>query len=380
MGIFGNAFNIYSYGAGDWGRDVQEQTGLRRESLNAPPYESKNPYKNPPQFDSGGYTDRMPRGKWALDYQYLANRDTEQRRQALWGDAQNVLRQGADLMQSYRPGGSAALASNIYGQRASMYGTQAMNTQAPDLLIAWRERIRQEANAEREQANKFQRFMSVWNASSSNIPSINTPMGGVGGSQPSPVQSQQAQIQDVPQAPQSGVQGTGGGGSNSVAMPATAGGGGGGGTVMGSAPGGMSAAGAAGVYPATVQASPVQGSSAAGGGNGIVGGSQDGGSNAAHGYNTSSGMKGDKTGRGTIIGGGGGGGFGISDPGPMGTFSHGEAASRAMGSASPVARSGTYSNYADLPSRQVNTMLMQQSARDRMVQAMGYSSQLMAVM
>ena len=105
---------------------------------------TQDPYgPNAPQWDESGFpVGPMPRGKYALDYQYEANRRAEAKRRALWGDAQNVMRQGLNLFQSYRPGGSAAAASGMYGQRAGLYATQAMNTEAPDLLIDWREQIR----------------------------------------------------------------------------------------------------------------------------------------------------------------------------------------------------------------------------------------------
>jgi hypothetical protein len=97
----------------------------------------------------------MPKGKYQFDYQYEANRRAEQRRQALWGDAQNSLRQGLDLFQSYRPGGSAAAASGFYGQKAQLYGTQALNTEAPDLLIDYREQLRQRAEDKIDKLNRI---------------------------------------------------------------------------------------------------------------------------------------------------------------------------------------------------------------------------------
>lgn len=52
------------------------------------------------QWDASGRPiGRMPMGKTALDWQYEADRRTELRKQALWGDAQNVMRQGTDLLK-----------------------------------------------------------------------------------------------------------------------------------------------------------------------------------------------------------------------------------------------------------------------------------------
>lgn len=116
------------------------------------PYQSGSPYDaNAPQWDASGMpVGQMPRGDYALDYQYEANRRAEQRRQALWGDAHGALQQGTNLLQMYRPGGASALASGIYNQQASLYGTQALNTVAPDMLIGWREDQRQQALAEEQ--------------------------------------------------------------------------------------------------------------------------------------------------------------------------------------------------------------------------------------
>ena len=80
-----------------------------------------------------------PANEVALQYQYKSQELIRQRQQALWGDAANVLGQGADLLQSYRPGGSAALASGIYGQRANVYQNQAASLTEPDLMSIYRE-------------------------------------------------------------------------------------------------------------------------------------------------------------------------------------------------------------------------------------------------
>lgn len=107
------------------------------------------------QWDASGRPiGRMPMGKTALDWQYEADRRTELRKQALWGDAQNVMRQGTDLLQTYRAGGSAALASGIYQNRGAMYGNQAMSTESPDLLMRYREEKAKEADEERKAAEK----------------------------------------------------------------------------------------------------------------------------------------------------------------------------------------------------------------------------------
>lgn len=146
-----------------WVNKIGRATGLSPGKLPQDPYQSANPYgPNAPQWDETGMpVGPMPRGQYALDYQHEANRRAEQRRNALWGDAQGSMRQAADLFQSYRPGGSAALAANVYGQKANLYGTQAQTIEAPDLLMGYREHERQMAERERKQANKFARTMGI---------------------------------------------------------------------------------------------------------------------------------------------------------------------------------------------------------------------------
>ena len=108
---------------------------------------------NAPQFDETGRpVGPMPAAETALAWQYEADRRTEQRKQALWGDAQNVMRQGTDLMQTYRPGGSAALASGMYQNRGAMYANQSMATETPDLLMRYREKAAYDAESKAEQA------------------------------------------------------------------------------------------------------------------------------------------------------------------------------------------------------------------------------------
>lgn len=124
-------------------RERLYQDRQKREAAAGMAMEPKmSPYsEGAPGFDSTGRPiGPMPAAKSALAWQYEADRRTEQRRQALWGDAQNVMRQGTDLMQTYRPGGSAAMASGMYQNRGAMYGNQAMATESPDLLARWREK------------------------------------------------------------------------------------------------------------------------------------------------------------------------------------------------------------------------------------------------
>lgn len=91
-------------------------------------------------------------GKWAVRYQEVAQRLTRQRQQGLWGDAQNVMRQAQDLLTGYRPGGSAALAAGIFGQRAGLYAQQAQSYTEPDLMSGYRQR---QIESAQESARKY---------------------------------------------------------------------------------------------------------------------------------------------------------------------------------------------------------------------------------
>jgi len=144
--------------------DPFKSTGLFGEQPKGPSwqYESPDPYAGNVQWDETGRPiGRMPRGKYALDYQYEADRLTDQRRQAYWSDARQSLQRGAGLLESYRPGGAAALSSGIYGQMAGMYGQRAMSTESPDLLIGYREYKQEQADYERKKAEKRAQQMAM---------------------------------------------------------------------------------------------------------------------------------------------------------------------------------------------------------------------------
>jgi len=122
----------------------------------------RDPYGPGVQWDENGNPigQRLPRLENAIDWQYLANQRASQRRNALWGDAQGAIGQGLDLMQSYRPGGAAALASGMFGQRAQLFAGQAMDTEAPDLLMGYRQQKQLEADKEAKRANKINQILA----------------------------------------------------------------------------------------------------------------------------------------------------------------------------------------------------------------------------
>lgn len=172
------------------------------ERTSRSPYDQYGNLRPDVQFDEQGYlVGGMPWGGTARDYQYEANRVAEQRRQALWGDAQNVMRQGLDLMQTYRPGGSAALASGMYQSRAGLYAQQAMDTEAPDLLAHYRFQKQQKADKATRKAQNNQLLGAgiqaggavLGAAVGSVLPGIGTALGGAIGGAAGGVGAQAAQ-------------------------------------------------------------------------------------------------------------------------------------------------------------------------------------------
>jgi hypothetical protein len=274
----------------------------------------------------------------------------------LWGDAQQSMRQGLDLFQSYRPGGAAAVASGMFGQQASLYGTQALNTEAPDLLIDYREQIRESAERETRQLNRNAQLISGFS-------SFNFLAGGT----PSPLQPAPEPVDpksNISTAPGGsvpavgGVQpqlgsGTGFGPTPTGSPQPTSPGAGAGGvdTGMGGGPGGSQARGLdrAGAG-ATVDGA--YGASGAGAGGG-PGGGGPGGSRARG------------AGAGNV--GGGATGAGESTSG-LGTFTGNEVAGAAMAQ-SPRSLGTTTDMWAGDASREESTALMQSSARKSLLDA-----------
>ena len=106
----------------------------------------------------------IPGSEFGLQFQYEAQRRTQQQRNALWGSAQGTIGQGLDLLQSYRPGGSAALASGLFGQRANLFAGQAASLEEPDLMSAYREKKEIEATREAKKAARMQAITGVLGA------------------------------------------------------------------------------------------------------------------------------------------------------------------------------------------------------------------------
>lgn len=310
---------------------------------------------------------QRPGADYALDYQYLVEQEAERRRNTLWGDAQNQIRQGLDLFQSYRPGGSAALASGGFNQSASMYGTQALNTFAPDMLSEYREKQLADEKRERQKARDFSQKLALGQFLSNPLGLLNS---GPTPQPDAPSPSTPAGPNGQPTAPT--APGGGGtvptGGFNAAAAPS------GGAIPMGAAgPGGENLAGDRGQYGSEgssgnmAQASRVRGT---GGGATVDGGFGAGGSPGGP-----VGGGGGSRVRGTG-GPGGGGGFGGGGPGggqPISTFTGQEVATRGQ-IGSPVAADAATASWADSPLRSESIVLRTASARSALTDAIGLAS------
>lgn len=383
-----------AWAANHWD-DNKEKLGIDPTQVQQTRPNTADPYgPDAPQWDENGFpVGRMPSGKYALDYQHEANRRTEGRRNALWGDAHNVMGQATDLLQSYRPGGSAALASGIHAQRANLYGSQAQSLEAPDLLMGYREHKQNEADAARKQSERFASTMGL-------------------------VQTGAALLATVYGGPAAGAAAYGALGALGNAAAPGGGGGGAGGQAGGYGPQMGAPSGYEGAAPSPGMIGPQPGAPSgyfgggggaapgmgAGGGGGVLqsrvggpgmggggmgspgmGGGTDGGGGSFGGSGGgSAGPMGARS-KGRGAGGGGGlrtqddgagwgggvdGGMGLPGDAPMTEFSSREAAAIAMGS-TPGSGALTYPGWADDQSRQQSTKVLVAAARARLLFAMG---------
>lgn len=84
-----------------------------------------------------GFWDYMPGANIGPEAQYESERAVASYNQRLGYAANEAMRQGAMNLQSYRPGGSAAMLSGFYtGQANTLMG---MRTEAPDSMFRWRQ-------------------------------------------------------------------------------------------------------------------------------------------------------------------------------------------------------------------------------------------------
>lgn len=340
------AFGVPS--SGDLKSAEKKLTG--RPDLPQWDYQSPSPYSGNVQWDETGRpVGQMPRGNFALDYQYEADRRTQQRRDVLWSDARQALQRGAGVMESYRPGGAAALSSGIYGQMAGLSAQQAMSLESPDLLMGYREHKQDMADYERKKAEGKARLLSIASAGA-------TLLGGGmgGGAQPTAPVGQQMYPQAIGPQP---VQG------------------------QGSPVGGLAPGQQGPPVPNNIPGQPFQ--ARTGGGpqhalqataGGVVG------QGAGLGDAMGAGMPGAPGGRSGGSGGPGapgagpaqqgapGGGVGAGGMPPMSLFSSGEAAGLSM--ASMPIPDEVYERAAEDDDRDEFTYAMQMSATDRLASAM----------
>lgn len=106
--------------------------------------------------DSLGFptSGKNPPAEIADQVQLLAERNVAQRNAGLNQDALSALQGGLGQLQSYRPGGAAAMASPYYSQMAQVL--QNSQTQAPDLLYNSRLQAQQKAKKAARQASNMQ--------------------------------------------------------------------------------------------------------------------------------------------------------------------------------------------------------------------------------
>lgn len=143
-----------------------------------------------------------PAHEVALQYQYRSQELIRRRQQALWGDAQNVMGQAGNLLQSYRPGGSAALGSGVFSARAGLYANQASSLTEPDLMSAYREDQQIRAEREARRARNLQMGMSLLGMGASvAAAAAGAPVAPGAGQMPAVPGSQPATPGAVPAAP-----------------------------------------------------------------------------------------------------------------------------------------------------------------------------------
>lgn len=114
-----------------WGRYAGMQNYRREvDRFNFLSSEGQNP------VNELGFAQDLPPWETGLHYQYAADKAAAERNAQLSRDASARIGQGIDLLQTYRPGGAASLASGMYGQQAN--AILSGKAEAPDVLAEWR--------------------------------------------------------------------------------------------------------------------------------------------------------------------------------------------------------------------------------------------------
>ena len=105
-------------------------------------------------FDENGYLPEAPGRRVGMEAQYATNRYTAARNRESREAAIGAMRKGMGLLESYRPGGQASLASGMYQGLAEYHYRNQV--EAPDQLAKWRDSIRQKAQHRATQARTMQ--------------------------------------------------------------------------------------------------------------------------------------------------------------------------------------------------------------------------------
>jgi len=310
-----------------------------------------------------GLPDRAPsrNNPYRYAWQYEADRQTELYRRSLFRDARGSMRQGIGVMESYRPGGSAALAGGMYHGMANLYAGQASQLQSPDVMMNIRDKAQVEANRESQRAAGMGRLIGL----------AGTIAGfAVGGPAGAAVGSQLGQAVGGSQAPSNagidpglyrGQSGTGSVASTGGAMPQPPSAGASGGGLSGPA---VPTAGAAGGVAGGAAGGGAAGM--AGGGGARIGGPQPGppGGGGFGGAPAPGGVAGAPPGAPV-----GGNLFPQGGVGVDGNFSPTSSAASAARSANPVVETAVQQKWAQSAIRKTSAALMVTSARQRLEDA-----------
>lgn len=105
-------------------------------------------------FDENGYLPEAPGRRVGMEAQYATNRYTAARNRESREAAIGAMRKGMGLLESYRPGGQASLASGMYQGLAEYHYRNQV--EAPDQLAKWRDAIRAKAQHRATQARTMQ--------------------------------------------------------------------------------------------------------------------------------------------------------------------------------------------------------------------------------
>lgn len=113
-------------------------------------------------YDEFGYTNGLPGSHIAPDVQYGADQVVTRRNDQLMArggqQAQAALNSGLENLQSFRPGGAAALLSPYYQSMANTYMQTAASrrTEAPNLMFRYDEKVRKSAEESAQKAGMIQ--------------------------------------------------------------------------------------------------------------------------------------------------------------------------------------------------------------------------------